>query len=203
MQKMPEENIWDQRYATDSYVYGTQANDFLHSVAERLPDNAKVLCLAEGEGRNAVYLAERGHRVLAVDASRVGLGKAQRLADQRQVRIECAIVDLAEYELEAQDWDVIVSIFVHLPPPVRRKLHRQVVAGLRPGGLYILEAYRPEQLRYATGGPPVAELMMNLKDLQQELDGLTWLHAAELDREVNEGQLHHGIGAVVQLLAQK
>ena len=200
---MPEENIWDQRYATDSYVYGTQANDFLHSVAERLPDNAKVLCLAEGEGRNSVYLAERGHRVLAVDASRVGLGKAQRLADQRQVRIECAIVDLAEYELEAQDWDVIVSIFVHLPPPVRHRLHRQVVAGLRPGGLYILEAYRPEQLRYATGGPPVAELMMNLKDLQQELDGLTWLHAAELDREVNEGQLHHGIGAVVQLLAQK
>ena len=98
---------------------------------------------------------------------------------------------------------MIVSIFVHLPPALRRRLHRQVVAGLRPGGLFVLEAYRPEQLAYKTGGPPAAELMMTLKELQQELNGLQWLYGAELEREVLEGQLHHGLGAVVQLLAQR
>jgi 2-polyprenyl-3-methyl-5-hydroxy-6-metoxy-1,4-benzoquinol methylase len=194
---------WDQRYATETYVYGTQPNDFLRRVAEYVPDNSRILCLAEGEGRNAVYLAEQGHQVLAVDASRVGLAKAQRLAEQRSVQIESRHVELAEFELGEQAWDVIVSIFVHLPPAVRERLHRQVVAGLRPGGLFILEAYRPEQLAFKTGGPPVVELMMTLKQLQHELDGMHWLHAIELEREVFEGQLHHGMGAVVQLLAKK
>jgi SAM-dependent methyltransferase len=203
MQKVPPDNIWDQRYATDTYVYGTHPNDFLCTAAEYIPANARVLCLAEGEGRNAVYLAELGHRVLAVDASRVGLDKAQRLAEQRQVSIDCEMVDLAVFDIVEQDWDVIISIFVHLPPTVRRRLHRQVVGGLRPDGLFILEAYRPEQLEYKTGGPPVAELMMTLMDLRQELDGLELLHAAELEREVHEGQLHHGLGAVVQLLGKK
>lgn len=203
MQTETPDNIWDQRYATDMYVYGTQANDFLRRVAEHIPANAKVLCLAEGEGRNAVYLAEQGHRVLAVDASRVGLEKAKRLAAQRQVRIECEVVDLAEFDIDDRTWDVIVSIFAHLPPAVRRRLHHQVVAGLRRGGLFILEAYRPQQLEYKTGGPPVADLMMTLRELQQDLTGLQWLHATELEREVMEGKLHHGRGAVVQILAKK
>lgn len=194
--------MWDQRYATDEFVYGVEPNVFLRSVADRLP-RGRALCLAEGEGRNAVYLAGLGQQVLAVDASAVGLAKARRLAQSRGVRLETRVADLAHFPIEAGHWDVIVSIFCHLPPAIRLPLHRQVVAGLRPGGMLVLEAYTPAQLTLKTGGPPTAALMMRLAELRHELAGLHFLHAAELEREVLEGRLHTGRGAVVQLLAVK
>ncbi|WP_432823373.1 SAM-dependent methyltransferase [Trichloromonas sp.] len=194
--------MWDQRYDTEEYVYGTQANDFLVSVSDRM-SQGRVLCLAEGEGRNAVFLAKQGHAVLAVDASAVGLKKARQLAAAQQVKIEIAAADLADFEIGQSSWDAIVSIFCHLPPALRREVHRKVVAGLRPGGLFILEAYTPKQLQFKTGGPPVAELMMTLEGLKEELAGLTFDHAAELERDIIEGRLHFGRGAVVQLVARK
>lgn len=194
--------MWDQRYNTADYVYGTRPNDFLAEVAGRLKPG-RVLCIAEGEGRNAVYLAERGHDVVAVDASAVGLEKAKKLALERGVSIETAVADLADYEIGVDRWDAIVSIFAHLPPAVRRPLHRKIAAGLKPGGTLVLEAYTPEQIAYGTGGPPVAELTMTLQALRDELDGLEFRHAVELEREVIEGSLHTGAGAVVQLVAVK
>lgn len=195
-------SMWDQRYATEEYQYGTAANDFLHRVAPQLP-LGKCLCLAEGEGRNAVYLAGLGHQVTAVDASSVGLNKARQLARQRGVQIETCVADLADFEIEPEGWDSIISIYCHVAPEVRSVLHPRVVAGLRPGGLLVLEAYRPEQLAYGTGGPPAIEKLMSLKQLRKEFQGLDFLHAAELEREVVEGNLHTGVGAVVQVLAAK
>ena len=199
--------MWDQRYDTDEYIYGTQPNDFLSAVVDRLasdhPPGGRVLCLAEGEGRNAVFMAERGFRVLALDASSIGLSKAQRLAEERGVSIDTQVIDLAHYNIEPGAWDVIVSVFCHVPTPIRQQLHQQVVAGLRSGGAFILEAYTPEQLNYGTGGPPVAELMMSLTGLQMELAGLDFEHGMELVRDIQEGKLHTGKGAVVQVLAFK
>ncbi len=195
--------MWDQRYNAEEYVYGKQPNDFLVSVSEKLPPAGKVLCLAEGEGRNAVFLAKQGHAVLAVDASAVGLKKAQQLAAEQQVKIEVETVNLADYEMVPDSWDAIVSIFCHLPAPLRREVLRKVAAGLRPGGLFILEAYTPAQLQFKTGGPPTADMMISLKDLEQELAGLTFEHAAELERDIHEGRLHFGRSAVVQLVARK
>ena len=194
--------VWDERYSSDEYVYGTKPNEFLASVANQIP-TGKVLCLAEGEGRNAVYLAELGYEVTAVDASRVGLEKAQRLAEKRGAEIKTIIADLADFEIEENSWDGIVSIFCHVPPTIRKPLHRKVVAGLKTGGALVLEAYRPKQLEYGTGGPPVPELTMTLDGLTEELEGLELKHAAELDRDVTEGLYHTGIGAVVQVLAVK
>jgi SAM-dependent methyltransferase len=162
-----------------------------------------VLCLAEGEGRNAVFLARRGHRVLAVDSSAVGLAKAAQLAEEHGVRIETLTADLADFVIEPGCWDAIVSIFCHVPPSIRRTLHRQVVAGLRPGGLFVLEAYTPAQLELRTGGPPTVELLMTLADLREELAGLEFLQAREIERDVVEGRLHTGRGAVVQIVARK
>ncbi|MCB0943304.1 MAG: class I SAM-dependent methyltransferase, partial [Mycobacterium sp.] len=142
---------WDARYQGDDFVYGTAPNDFLRDQITRLPVG-KVLCLAEGEGRNAVFLAERGFTVTAVDMSPVGLEKARRLAEQRGVALDTVVADLADFRLEPGAWDGIVSIFAHMPPAARRHLHHEVVAGLRPGGVFVLEAYRPEQLDYGTGG---------------------------------------------------
>lgn len=194
--------MWDQRYATEGYQYGTTENDFLRRVAPQLP-LGRCLCLAEGEGRNAVFLAGLGQQVTAVDASSVGLKKAQQLALRRGVEIETCATDLADFVIKPESWDCIVSIYCHVAPEIRTDLHRRVVAGLRPGGLLVLEAYRPEQLAYGTGGPPAVEKLMSLEQLRGELNGLDFQHAVELERDVIEGKLHTGKGAVVQLLALK
>jgi SAM-dependent methyltransferase len=194
--------MWNQRYSAEHYVYGTEPNDFLAASLEQLP-TGRVLCLAEGEGRNAVFLAALGNQVTAVDASSVGLAKARRLAAKHGVEIETLTSDLAELEIEPGAWDLIVSIFAHTPAPLRADLHRRVATGLRPGGVFLLEAYTPDQLRYATGGPPTAELMMTLNALRGELAGLELLHAVERVRPVHEGELHFGDGAVVQVIARR
>lgn len=194
--------MWDERFAVDQYIYGTEPNDFLRAQVEQLPAG-RLLSLAEGEGRNAVYLAGLGYDVTAVDASAVGLQKAERLAEQRQVKIHTEVCDLAQYSIEPEQFDAVVSIFCHIPKPVRQNLHRQVVAGLKPGGVLLLEAYTPAQIALGTGGPPVAELTMQLVDLQNELAGLEFLQGQELERDVVEGTHHTGRGAVVQVIARK
>jgi SAM-dependent methyltransferase len=192
--------MWDQRYDTTEYVYGKEPNDYLAAMADRLP-SGRALCLGEGEGRNSVFLAGRGLRVTAVDASGVGLAKARRLAEERRVSVETVQADLADYPIEPAYWDLIVSIFCHVPPQLRADLHRRVAAGLRPGGTFLLEAYTPAQLAYGTGGPPTAELTMDLATLREELAELRLIHAMETVREVHEGRFHFGPGAVVQVLA--
>ena len=195
-------SIWDQRYAGDEYAYGKEPNDFLRAEVARLPVG-DTLCLGEGEGRNAVFLAGLGHRVTALDASKTGLEKAQMLAAQNDVEIETLHVDLAQYELEANRWDVIVAIFCHLPPDLRRKVHGQIAQALRPGGRFILEAYSPEQLIYRTGGPPNEAMMMDVASLREELAGLDFDIAQEVVRDIQEGTHHFGTGATVQLVARK
>ena len=195
-------SMWDQRYAGDEYAYGKEPNDFLRAEVARLPVGG-TLCLGEGEGRNAVFLAGLGHRVTALDASKTGLEKAQMLAAQNDVEIETLHVDLAQYELEANRWDVIVAIFCHLPPDLRRKVHGQIAQALRPGGCFILEAYTPEQLTYRTGGPPNEAMMMDVASLREELAGLDFDIAQEVVRDIQEGTHHFGTGATVQLVARK
>ena len=194
--------MWDQRYDTPEFVYGTAPNDFLADVISQMP-RGLTLCIAEGEGRNAAFLAEHGHEVVAVDSSAVGLQKASRLASERGVHVATITADLAHFDIEPDSWDAIVSIFAHVPPEIRRPLHRKVVQGLRSGGMLVLEAYTPEQIERGTGGPPLPELTMTLNALREELDGLIFKHAVELERDVIEGRFHTGKGAVVQLIAVK
>jgi hypothetical protein len=168
--------FWNDRYAVAGHVYGEAPNAFVAEVAPQIPAGP-VLCLAEGEGRNAVHLATLGHRVTAVDQSEIGLATGA--------------------------WAGIVATFAHLPPALRRRVHRDVVAGLQPGGVFILEAYTPAQLALGTGGPKSPELLMTLAGLREELSGLQFLIARELERDVTEGAGHAGRGAVVQILARR
>jgi len=194
--------MWNQRYSSDTYAYGTEPNDFLVAQFDNLP-KGRVLCLGEGEGRNAIWLTQQGREVTAVDASDVGLHKARRLAESCGVKISTVHADLADFVIEPLYWDVIVSIFCHLPPELRRSVHRRCIEGLRSGGVMLLEAYTPAQLEYKTGGPPAAGMMMDAESLRVELAGLEFLHLQECVREVHEGEFHNGIGAVVQVLARK
>lgn len=194
--------MWDEKYSADDYVYGTEPNRFLEEHAAELPPG-EVLSLAEGEGRNAVYLAGLGFRVTAVDHSRVGLAKAQRLAAEKGVEIETICADLADFELGEARWDGIVSIFGHLPPEVRRTVYARLPAALKPGGILLLEAYTPDQMGRGTGGPRSVDLLVTAEMLREELLGLEFLHLQELEREVIEGRGHTGLAAVVQLIARK
>lgn len=193
---------WDARYAEAGWAFGTEPNDFLREQAHGLP-RGRVLCLAEGEGRNGVWLAQQGYAVTAVDQSRSGLDKAQRLARERGVRMSTVCADLAAYAIEPGAWQGIVSIFAHVPAAVRAHVHAGVVTGLAPGGVLLLEAYRPQQLGRGTGGPPDDERMLDLERLRHELGTLDWVLARELDREVREGRCHTGGASVVQLVARR
>lgn len=202
----PKQDIaafWQQRYDRDEYVYGTRPNDFLVAESSRLPANARVLSLGEGEGRNAAHLAGLGHRVTALEVAPAGVRKIAELASQLGVAVETVEADLTDYQMEPGHWQAIVSIFCHLPPAVRRQTLAQAVQGLCPGGWLLLEGYTPRQLAYGTGGPREAELLLDPEEIRSELDGLELVRFGEITRVVHEGLYHNGRSAVLQVVARK
>jgi SAM-dependent methyltransferase len=194
--------MWDERYSVAEYAYGITPNQFLEKNVSCIP-KGKVLSLAEGEGRNAVFLAKQGYSVTAVDASLIGLNKARKLAEENEVVVEFVHGDLADYDVGENRWDGIVSIFCPLPSSLRKELHKKVITGLRKNGVFLLEAYTPNQLKHGTGGGNSVDLMQSEASLNLELAGLRFNHLIELERDVIEGIYHTGIGSVVQAIATK
>lgn len=195
--------MWDERYSEPGFAYGTEPNDFLVACLSLLKPRSNILTLAEGEGRNAVYLAGHGHLVTAVDFSAVGLAKALQLARSRGVTLQTVEADLGSFAIEPDAYDAIVSIFCHLPVTLRGDLHKRIYQGLRPGGLFILEGYARRQIAFDTGGPRNGELLMDLDEVKCELSGFRLSRAVEIEREIHEGIYHNGIGAVIQIVAVK
>ncbi len=193
---------WDERYSEPGFAYGTEPNEFLVSVVEKIP-RGKVLSLAEGEGRNAVYLASLGYLVTGVDGSEVGLQKALELATERGVAINTIHADLSEFVIEAGQWDAIIACYCHVPSAIRDPLHQAAVRGLKSGGVFILEAFSKEQLSYGTGGPQSIDMLMALDELKQELEGLHLVHAVKVERDVREGSNHTGLASVIQIMGFK
>lgn len=195
--------MWNQRYAEEGFAYGAEANDFLKESTDKLLPGGKTLCLAEGEGRNAVYLAEKGFTVSCVDLSSVGLEKTAALAQSRSLSIQTILADLKDYRIAANSYDAIISIFCHLTPPVQEHVHEQIHKGLRPGGVFVLEGFSKQQINYDTGGPGKPEMLMDLDSVKRELEPLYCQHAIETERIISEGKYHNGTGAVIQIIAIK
>jgi len=195
-------SMWDERYASVEYAFGTQPNDFLVEASAYAPAGGHIVSLGEGEGRNGVWLAERGFRVTAIDGSAVGLAKAARLAASRGVQLETVVGDLAEVALPQQA-DAIISIFCHMPSDLRRQVYQRAQSALQPGGIAIIEAYHPSQIGYSTGGPKDDDLLVTLSDLSDEWDACECVVGRELVREVNEGVRHTGAAAVTQAVFRK
>jgi SAM-dependent methyltransferase len=195
--------FWNERYAADGPVYGEAPNDFLASMAVRLPASGHALDIGAGEGRNALFLASRGLDVLAVDQSEVGIQKARRLAEERRLVLRTRVVDLQDFDAEPNSFEVISSIFCHLPQVLRAVVHQRVVAWLKPGGVFLLEAYAPDQIQRSTGGPKDPALLAPVEVILRELAGLEIQHQAALVRNVSEGQFHTGDASVVQVVARK
>lgn len=193
---------WDERYSENGWAFGIEPNGFLSKEAHQIP-LGRVLCLGEGEGRNAVFLAKEGFEVVGVDQSHVGMEKAQALARKEEVSIETVVSSIEDFDLQEAEWEGIVSIFFHLPPDARHKIHRAVVKGLKRKGVFILEAFTPKQLKRDTGGPPYGNRLVTLETLREELEGLNLVVARECERDVQEGWMHTGLASVVQLVGVK
>ena len=196
-------NQWNERYDRSDYYYGKEPNSFLMEQQSLFQHGKRVLCLAEGEGRNAVALAKMGCEVTAVDLSKVGLEKLEKLASENHVLVKTICCDLKDFVFEPESWDFIISIWCHLPSSLRARVHRASVGALKAGGYFILEAYTPNQLKFNTGGPKDTDMLPTSALLNNELSGLSFLLNREIERNVSEGIGHQGRSAVVQVLAKK
>ncbi len=196
--------MWDERYAASDFAYGKKANHFLVSLGLKANGRQKVLCLAEGEGRNAVYLAQLGFEVLAVDQSGVGLQKALRLADENNVKIEVEQADLSNYKVPASAYAGIVSIYGHFNAATRIHIHKESLRGLMKGGFLVIEAYSKEQLQSKSGGPSDEKLLYSLDEIEADFaEQLDFIIKRNTKRPVLEGKYHTGVGSVIQIFGTK
>lgn len=196
-------DFWEARYSEEGFAYGTRPNAWLEQKADLFRPGARVLAVADGEGRNGVWLAGQGLDVLSVDQSAAGLAKARRLAAERGVAIHTETADLFEWDWPQRAFDAVVSIYVHFPPEQRARMHRAMLAALKPGGVLLLEAFRPEQLEYASGGPRALDMLYTANMLREDLAGSEIIELDELLTELDEGPYHAGAAAILRLVAVK
>lgn len=195
---------WNARFAGADYHFGEAPNAFLAAQRHRLRPGQRALAIADGEGRNGVWLAEQGLDVVSFDFSPQAIDKARRLAAARGVSLDLRRCDLARWDWTPAAFDVVAAIFVQFAPPgLRTQAFAGIVRTLTPGGLLLLQGYRPEQLRYGTGGPPQAEHMYTADLLRAAFAELEIVHLAEHDSVLAEGKGHAGMSALIDLVARK
>ncbi|ODT82898.1 MAG: SAM-dependent methyltransferase [Pelagibacterium sp. SCN 64-44] len=197
-------SFWDERYDRPDYVFGEAPNAFLAAQQSRLSGYRTALAVADGEGRNGVWLAEQGLEVLAIDASAIGLEKARRLAEKRGVTLATRQLDIALYDWPAERFDVIAAIFIQFAPPaLRDAIFAGMARALAPGGLLLVQGYRPEQLAYGTGGPAQVENLYTEPLLRSSFAALDIIHLGVHDSVLTEGAAHSGPSALIDLVARK
>jgi cyclopropane fatty-acyl-phospholipid synthase-like methyltransferase len=195
---------WQTRYAAPGYLFGTEPNAFLRAQAHRLKAGQTALALADGEGRNGVWLASRGLDVLSLDFSPHAQEKARKLAAERGVSLRVEQADLTTWAWPAAAFDVIAAIFIQaIGPPQRDKLFADITRALKPGGLLLMQGYRPEQLAYKTGGPPEIDRLYTRAMLESAFADLAILELREHDSVIHEGSAHEGMSALIDLVARK
>jgi 2-polyprenyl-3-methyl-5-hydroxy-6-metoxy-1,4-benzoquinol methylase len=197
------QQFWQERYSEPGLAYGPEANEFLQQQAQRLTPGMKVLVVGDGEGRNGVWLAQQGMQVTSVDYAQAGVDKARALAAERGVEINAVCADLNHWSWPTDEYDVIISIYLHFPSSIRPWMHQQMLAALKPGGRLILEAFNKRQLAYPSGGPPEEDALFSAELLAQDFAGADIELCQECVIALNEGKYHIGPGAVVRLLASR
>jgi len=195
---------WDARYAGDEFLFGMQPNAFLASQRARLRPGWKALAVADGEGRNGVWLAEQGMDVTSVDASSVAQRKARRLAQMRGVHLRFELANLETWAFPAGQFDVVAAIFIQFAgPALRARLFDGMMQSLKAGGILLLEGYGHKQLEYRTGGPPILENLYTEAMLRDAFRGFEIIELRAYDAVVHEGAGHSGMSSLVDLIACK
>lgn len=196
--------FWDKRYSAPDYTYGVKPNRYFKNLLDALPSGGRLLLLAEGEGRNAVYAAQQGWDVTAVDFSEKAREKALALAVTAGVAFDYQIADIARYDVVRQGpWDVIALVYAHFRPEMRQNIHRKCIEALRPGGKIILEAFNRRQINRLSGGPKDPDMLYSKVLLEEDFDGLDVLEMAESTIYLHEGEGHVGLAEVVRTYMEK
>jgi len=197
-------DFWDERYATDAYIFGTAPNVFLASQAALIRPGMRALAIADGEGRNGVWLAGRGVQVHAIDVSPVALEKARKLATERGVTLDFEQADILDWNWPAAAYDLVAAIFIQFaPPPERDRIIAGIRRSLNPGGLLVMQGYTPKQVEFATGGPPNPANMYTAALLRDWFGDWDIVHLREHESVISEGSHHHGMSALIDLVARK
>ncbi len=195
---------WNKRFAGDDYLFGREPNEYLSAHAALLPAGGRTLCVADGEGRNSVWLARQGLRVDAFDISEVGVAKARRLAEQAGVAVDFSVADCDAWAWPQGAYDAVVAIFVQFADPaMRERLFERMMRALRRGGVLILQGYTPRQLEYKTGGPPLLSHLYTAELLRSAFAPMHFVELREYEAELTEGAQHHGRSALIGLVARK
>lgn len=200
----PELEHWQQRFAAPGYLFGTAPNEFLKRHAHLLKKGEKALAIADGEGRNGVFMAELGLDVLSVDFAPLAQDKARKLAAERGVTLKIEQVDILNWDWPAEAFDVVAAIFFQfVGSKGRDKIFAGIKKALKPGGLLLLEGYGTKQLEYKTGGPPHIENLYTCELLEKAFADFSSIEVLEYDAEIDEGPAHGGLSALVDLVGRK
>lgn len=195
---------WNKRFDTDDYLFGTDPNTYLQTQIAHLPSSGSALCVADGEGRNSVWLARQGLQVDAFDISEVGVAKARKLAGNAGVQVQYDLADCDSWAWPVAHYDLVAAIFIQFADPeMRTRLFANMVKTLKPRGLLIVQGYTPKQLEYKTGGPPQVENLYTEPLLRQAFAGLTMIELRMYEDNLAEGAQHHGRSALAGLVARK
>lgn len=196
--------MWDVRYSQEGYLFGTEPAAALRRHAARFPAASRCLCIADGEGRNSVWLAEQGHEVTAWDSSKVAVEKAKRLAEARGVSVAFSVEDAAAYDWAAHQYDVVVAVFIQFAgPDLRDKMFEGMKAATRPGGLVFVHGYTPEQIKFGTGGPRQVENLYTEDLLRTQFDDFSIELLQVYEADIQEGTGHSGTSSLVDMIARR
>lgn len=199
-----DRDFWNGRFAGDTYIFGTRAAAFVQDNAHHIPMHSRVLVPADGEGRNSVFLAERGHQVVATDIADAAVVKARKLADTRGVSIDVRHLDLQGWEWPQAQFDAVVAVFIQFAPPAfRNEIFAGMRRALRPGGIVLLHGYTPKQLDYRTGGPSAVEQLYTEDLLRAAFGDWELIRLEAYERDLDEGEGHQGPSAVIDLVARR
>jgi SAM-dependent methyltransferase len=201
---MSEYDRWQNRYSVEEFVFGEAPNEFLASKRHLLPAGGKVLAVADGEGRNGVWLAGQGLDVLSLDFAPAAQAKARTLAERHGVNVTFALEDVHGWSYPENAFDVVADIFTQFSPPEQRgRKWDGMKRTLKPGGLLLLEGYTPKQLDYGTGGPKVLDQLYTREMLEAAFGGFARLEIVQEERAMSEGRGHSGMSAVIDLVGWK
>ncbi|PUA35292.1 SAM-dependent methyltransferase [Paenibacillus elgii] len=196
-------NVWDERFKSEEYYYGEEPNVFIQQQAFRLEQCHKVIAFAEGEGRNAAFLAKRNHEVTAIDYAVSGLNKTKKLARKHGVDVHTQKLDLLADEVPNEEYDAAIMVFGHFHKDDQAMVFNKMKNAIKPEGIMMLEVYSKDQLKYGTGGPPDPDLLYDPKEILAWCEGHEVLHFFYGEQERVEGKAHSGLAHVIQLVLRK